>query len=70
MGRVVACSTFHHFVNMNWDIDADAPSFVADPPGDEMKQDPLRLTIFKDCVHNIARWLAVTTETADAPAPR
>ena len=43
---------------MNWDIDAGAPSFVTEPPSDEMKRDPSRLAIFKDYVHNIARWLA------------
>jgi hypothetical protein len=58
MGRAVACSTFHHFANMNWDIDAGAPSFVTDKPGDEMKRDPSRFEVFKDYVHNIANWLA------------
>ena len=60
LGRVVACSTFHHFADMNWDTDAGVPSFVTDPPGDEIKRDPSRLAIFKDYVHNIARWLAVS----------
>ncbi len=65
MGRVVSCSTFHHFVDMNWDIDASAPSFVTDRPSDEMKRDPARLAIYKDYVHNIAAWLATELETAD-----
>ena len=56
-GRAVACSTFHHFADMNWDIDAGAPSFVTEPPGDEIKRDPSRLEVFKDYVRNIARWL-------------
>jgi hypothetical protein len=60
LGRAVACSTFHHFVDLNWDTDAGAPSFVTDRPGDEMKRDPSRLAIFKDYVHNIARWLVVS----------
>jgi hypothetical protein len=58
LGRAVACSTFHHFADMNWDTDAGAPSFVTDKPGDEIKHDPARLATFKDYVHNIARWLA------------
>jgi hypothetical protein len=58
LGRIVACSTFHHFADMNWDPDAGAPSFVTDRPGDEIKRDPARLAIFKDHVYNIARWLA------------
>jgi len=59
LGRALACSTFHHFADLNWDIDAGAPSFVTEPPGDEMKRDPARLTIYKDYVHNIAHWLAL-----------
>jgi hypothetical protein len=57
MGRAVACSTFHHFADMNWDPDAGAPSFVTDPPGTEIRRDPSRMQIFKDYVRNIARWL-------------
>jgi hypothetical protein len=58
LGRALACSTFHHFADMNWDTDAGAPSFVTEPPGDEIKRDPGRLVMFKDYVRNIARWLA------------
>jgi hypothetical protein len=57
MGRAVAESTFHHFADMNWDVDRGAPSFVTEPPGDEIKQDPTRLRAFKDYVHNLATWL-------------
>ena len=57
LGRAVVCSTFHHFADMNWDIDRGAPSFVTDPPGSEIKQDPSRLEAFKDYVRNIADWL-------------
>jgi hypothetical protein len=57
MGRAVACSTFHHFADLNWDIEAGAPSFVTDVPGTEIQRDPARLTHFKDYVQNIARWL-------------
>ncbi len=56
-GRAVAESTFHHFVDLNWDIDCGAPSFVTDRPGSEMKQDPERLQTFKDYVRNLASWL-------------
>jgi hypothetical protein len=61
-GRALACSTFHHFADMNWDVAAGAPSFVTDPPGHEIERDPARLKIFKDYVHNIARWLSAGTE--------
>jgi hypothetical protein len=57
-GRGVAESTFHHFCDLNWDVDRGAPSFVTDTPGDEMKRDPARLEIFKDYVRNLARWLS------------
>jgi hypothetical protein len=57
MGRAVAESTFHHFADMNWDIDRGAPSFVTDRPGNEIKEDPLRLKVFMDYVHNVVRWL-------------
>ncbi len=56
-GRALAESTFHHFADINWDVDKGAPSFVTDKPSDEMKKDPSRLGIFKDYIHNIARWL-------------
>ena len=56
-GRAVACSTFHHFADMNWDVDAGAPSFVTEQPGDEIKRDPGRLETFKEYVRNLAHWL-------------
>jgi hypothetical protein len=65
-GRALACSTFHHFADMNWNVDAGAPSFVTDPPGHEIKRDPARLEVFKDYVRNIARWLSAGTEEAPA----
>jgi hypothetical protein len=58
LGRVVACSTFHHFADMNWDPAADAPTFVTEPRSDEISRDPARLAVFMDYVHNIARWLS------------
>jgi hypothetical protein len=59
MGKAVAESTFHHFVDLNMDVDLGAPSFVRDKPGNEMKRDPARLQIFKDYIRNLARWLGV-----------
>jgi hypothetical protein len=58
LGRALACSTFHHFADMNWDAHAGAPPFVTDPPGHEMERDPERFEIFKGYVRNIADWLA------------
>ncbi len=59
LGRAVAVSTFHHLVDLNWDTDLGAPSFVTDKPGDEIKRDPARFEIFKDYVGNIGSWLGV-----------
>ncbi|MGZ3549185.1 MAG: hypothetical protein ACXWNZ_12825 [Vulcanimicrobiaceae bacterium] len=56
-GRALAVSSFHHFVDLNWDVDLGCPSFVTDKPGYEIKTGPSRLEIFKDYVHNIVRWL-------------
>jgi hypothetical protein len=41
MGRAVAESTFHHFADYNWDLGAGAPSFVTEPPGTQIKADPV-----------------------------
>jgi hypothetical protein len=68
MGRAVAESTFHHFADYNWDLDRGAPSFVTEPPGDQIKADPARLEIFKDYVHNIANWLQPATSLSIEPA--
>ena len=57
LGRAVAESTFHHFADYNWDLDRGAPTFVTEPPGDQIKADPSRLEIFKDYVRNVATWL-------------
>jgi hypothetical protein len=57
LGRALACSTFHHFADMNWDVSLGAPSFVTEPFGHEIADDPERLDIFHDYVRNIATWL-------------
>lgn len=58
LGRAVAESSFHHFVDYNWDISKGCPSFLIEPPGDEIKRDPQRLSHVKVYVDNLARWLA------------
>lgn len=57
VGRALAASTFHHFADYNWDLDCGAPSFVTEPPGTQIQEDPARLEVFKDYVQNIAAWL-------------
>ncbi|WP_179466594.1 hypothetical protein [Mycolicibacterium vinylchloridicum] len=63
MGRVVAESTFHHFADYNWDLTSGAPSFVSEPPGAQIQDDPDRLVVFKDYVRNLADWLHPNTRT-------
>lgn len=56
-GRGIAESSFHHFCDYNWDTRAGAPSFVADPPADDVIRDPARLEDVKTYVRNAAKWL-------------
>jgi len=57
LGRAVAESSFHHFVDYNWDTSKGCPSFLYESPGDEIKRDPARLADIKTYVSNAARWL-------------
>jgi hypothetical protein len=56
-GRAIAESSFHHLTDYNWDTRAGAPSFVADPPSDDVVRDTKRLEDVKTYVRNAARWL-------------
>jgi hypothetical protein len=58
LGRAIAESSFHHFVDYNWDISKGCPSFLEEPPGDEIRTDPARLTDMKTYVQNLSVWLA------------
>ena len=58
LGRAVAESSFHHFVDYNWDTSAGCPSFLAEPPGDQIKREPEKLEDVKTYVRNLALWLA------------
>lgn len=58
LGRGIAGSSFHHFVDYNFDTDKGAPSFVAEPPGDGYRRDPVALEDIKAYVRNLALWLA------------
>ncbi|MDX2211971.1 MAG: hypothetical protein SFY66_01660 [Oculatellaceae cyanobacterium bins.114] len=58
LGRVVAQSTFHHFVDYNWDITKGCPSFVSEPAGDGYQREPEKLNDIKAYVKNLALWLA------------
>ena len=58
LGRGIAESSFHHFVNYNWDTEMGCPSFLTEPPGDGYKRNPQALQDIKTYVGNAARWLA------------
>jgi hypothetical protein len=58
LGRAVAESSFHHLVDYNWDTSKGCPSFLEEPPGDEIIREPARLEDVKTYVANVARWLA------------
>jgi hypothetical protein len=58
LGRAVAESSFHHLVNYNWDTEKGCPSFLLEPPGDQIKREPEKLADIKVYVENVARWLA------------
>ncbi|HEX6731486.1 MAG TPA: hypothetical protein VF074_15785 [Pyrinomonadaceae bacterium] len=58
LGRAIADSSFHHLVDYNWDTSKGCPSFLLEPPGDEIEREPQKLDDVKAFVKNIAQWLA------------
>lgn len=58
LGRGIAESSFHHFVDYNWDTEMGCPSFLIEPPGDGYKRNPEALRDIRTYVSNAARWLA------------
>jgi hypothetical protein len=57
LGRGIAQSSFHHFVDYNWDTEMGCPSFLEEPPGDGYKRNPEALEDIKTYVRNAAVWL-------------
>ena len=59
LGRAIAESSFHHFVDYNWDLSKGCPSFLSsvDTPGDGIAREPEKLDDVKRYVENAARWL-------------
>jgi hypothetical protein len=58
LGRAIADSSFHHLVDYNWDISKGCPSFLAEPPGDQILKEPEKLNDVRTFVTNVVRWLA------------
>lgn len=62
-GRGVAESSFHHFVDYNWDTSRGCPTFLSEAPGDEIKRDPHRLEDIKTYVRNLVLWLSPSSSS-------
>jgi hypothetical protein len=57
LGRAIAESSFHHFADYNWDTSKGCPSFVTEPPGDQIVREPAKLDDVKKYIANVAQWL-------------
>lgn len=57
LGRAIAQSSFHHLVDYNWDTTQGCPSFLLEPPGDQIEREPEKLSDIKAYVQNVAMWL-------------
>jgi len=62
-GKGWAESTFHHFVDYNWNTAAGCPSFVSEPPSDAIAKNPHLLDDTKAYVRNIVAWMGVRGPT-------
>ena len=63
-GNALAESTFHHFVDYNWDTRMGCPSFLGEPPSDRIRRDPTLLDDTRAYCSNLAQWLAARTPAA------
>lgn len=61
-GPAIAQSTFHHFVDYNWDTRSGAPSFVSEPPGDALSRAPEAAADIHRYMRNLGLWLAGQAE--------
>ncbi len=57
-GRAVADSSFHHFLDYNWEPSLGCPSFVEEAPGDGIRREPRALADTHAYMRNLALWLA------------
>lgn len=66
LGRGIAESSFHHFVDYNWDVSKGCPSFLLEPPGHQIREEPDKLNDVKTYVGNVARWLTPKQDDGSA----
>jgi len=57
-GPAIAQSSFHHFVDLNWDPALGCPTFVSEKPGQAMAASPEARRSVRRYVFNVAHWLA------------
>lgn len=56
-GRAVADSSFHHFLDYNFDPSSGCPSYVTEPTGRGMQDNPEAMEDTKTYIRNLADWL-------------
>lgn len=56
--RAIADSSFHHFLDFNFDPDRGCPSFVTEKPGYGLRNNPQALADAHAYIRNIAGWLS------------
>ena len=57
-GRAIADSSFHHFLDFNLDPDKGCPSFVSEPAGSGLKNNPQARADTETYFLNLAEWLS------------
>jgi hypothetical protein len=58
-GKGWAESTFHHFVDYNWDVAAGCPTFLSEPPSDAIAKHPELMDDTKRYVRNLVTWMGL-----------
>ena len=58
LGRAIAESSFHHLCDYNWDTPKGCPSFVEEPAGNQIQEQPEKMAGIRAYVTNTALWLA------------
>lgn len=61
-GKGWAESTFHHFVDYNWDVNAGCPSFLSEPPSDAIATQPQLIDDTKRYVRNLVSWMGLRAQ--------
>jgi len=57
-GRAVADSSFHHFLDYNFDPNCGCPSYVTEPTGRGMQDNPEAMEDTRAYIRNLASWLS------------